>query len=33
MSWWRWALGFVLGFAFVVWAMAPLVAEFVGAQR
>lgn len=33
MKYARWGLGFVVAFAFVVWAMAPLVAEFVGAWR
>lgn len=27
------AVGFVLGFVFCVWAMAPIVAEFIGGMR
>lgn len=30
---WRWMLGFVVGLLFVAWAMAPIVAELVGAYR
>ncbi len=30
---WRWALGFVAGLAFVLWALLPIVAEFIGGYR
>lgn len=30
---WAWVVGFVLCFLFVGWAMAPIVAELVGAWR
>lgn len=28
-----WTVGFVVSFAFVVWAIGPIVAELVGAYR